>query len=50
MQADSYDEFVETIALFAHAPLDATLGDEVVMVSGSGGGARLPPTISKPRD
>ena len=41
IQADSYDEFVETIALFAHAPLDRTAGQEVVMVSGSGGGAAL---------
>jgi acetyltransferase len=41
IQADSYDEFVETIALFAHAPLDRAAGHDVVMVSGSGGGAAL---------
>jgi acetyltransferase len=41
IQADSYDEFVETIALFALAPLDRAAGHEVVMVSGSGGGAAL---------
>ena len=41
IQADSYDEFVETIALFAHAPLDRATGHDVVMVSGSGGGAAL---------
>jgi acetyltransferase len=41
VQADSYDEFVETIALFAHAPLGRAVGNDVVMVSGSGGGAAL---------
>ena len=41
IQADSYDEFVETIALFATAPLDRAAGNDVVMVSGSGGGAAL---------
>jgi len=41
IQADSYDEFVETIALFANAPLDRAAGNNVVMVSGSGGGAAL---------
>jgi acetyltransferase len=41
VQADSYDEFVETIALFAHAALDRAIGKDVVMVSGSGGGAAL---------
>jgi acyl-CoA synthetase (NDP forming) len=41
VQADSYDEFVETVALFAHAPSGGAAGSEVVMVSGSGGGAAL---------
>ncbi len=41
VQADSYDEFVETIALFASAPVDAAGGNDVVLVSGSGGGAAL---------
>ena len=41
VQADSYDEFVETIALFANVPPDDAIGRDVVMVSGSGGGAAL---------
>jgi acyl-CoA synthetase (NDP forming) len=39
VQVESFDHFVETIELFAHVPLDADLGNEVVVVSGSGGGA-----------
>ena len=34
-------QFVETIALFANARLDRATGNDVVMVSGSGGGAAL---------
>ena len=30
-------QFVETIELLANAPLDRLAGDEVVLVSGSGG-------------
>ena len=41
VQADSYDQFVETIELLANAPFDMTLGDEVVLVSGSGGSAAV---------
>ena len=41
VQADSYDQFVETIELLATAPFDTTLGDEVVLVSGSGGSAAV---------
>jgi acetyltransferase len=41
VQADHYDEFVETVALFAGAPLDGAGGSDVVLVSGSGGGAAL---------
>src|SRR3984957_11879744 len=41
VQAESYDEFVETVALFATAPVDAAGGSDVVLVSGSGGGAAL---------
>ncbi len=41
IQAGSYDEFVETVALFATAPIDAASGSDVVLVSGSGGGAAL---------
>ncbi|MCC6887617.1 MAG: acetate--CoA ligase family protein [Hyphomicrobiales bacterium] len=41
VQADSYDQFVETVALFAIAPFDPALGEEVVLVSGSGGAAAV---------
>jgi acetyltransferase len=41
VQADSYDQFVETVELLANAPFDTTLGDEVVLVSGSGGSAAV---------
>jgi acetate---CoA ligase (ADP-forming) len=41
IQADHYDEFVETVALFAGARLDAESGSDVVLVSGSGGGGAL---------
>jgi acyl-CoA synthetase (NDP forming) len=41
VQADSYDQFVETIELLANAPFDVSLGDEVVLVSGSGGSAAV---------
>ena len=41
VQADSYDQFVETIELLANAPFDTTLGDEVILVSGSGGSAAV---------
>ena len=41
VQADSYDQFVETVELLANAPFDMTLGDEVVLVSGSGGSAAV---------
>lgn len=41
VQADSYDQFVETIELLANAPFDLALGDEVILVSGSGGSAAV---------
>ena len=41
VQAGGYDEFVETVALFAHAPVDDAASSDVVLVSGSGGGAAL---------
>jgi acyl-CoA synthetase (NDP forming) len=41
VQADSYDQFVETVELLANVPFDLTLGDEVVLVSGSGGSAAV---------
>jgi acetyltransferase len=39
VQVETFDHFVETIELFAHAPIDEAIGDEVVIISGSGGGA-----------
>ncbi len=41
VQVTNFDVFVETIALFATAPLDETIADDVVVVSGSGGGAAI---------
>lgn len=41
VRASGYDEFVETLALFATAPVDPALGGEVILVSGSGGSAAL---------
>jgi acyl-CoA synthetase (NDP forming) len=41
VQADSYDEFLETIELFANVPFDDEIGNDVVLVSGSGGGAAV---------
>ncbi len=39
VQVERYDEFVETVELFAIAPRDETVGSELVVISGSGGGA-----------
>ena len=39
VQVDTFDEFVETIELFAMAPRDEDISDDVVVISGSGGGA-----------
>ena len=39
VQVETFDHFVETIELFAHVPLTADIGNEVVVISGSGGGA-----------
>ncbi len=41
VQVTGFDEFVETIALFATAPPDAEIADDVVVVSGSGGNAAI---------
>ena len=41
VQVERYDEFVETIELFAVAPRDARSGREIVVISGSGGGAAV---------
>jgi acetyltransferase len=41
VQVDRYDEFVETIELFAIAPYDESMGREIVIISGSGGGAAV---------
>ena len=39
VQVETFDHFVETIELFAHVPLTTDIGNEVVVISGSGGGA-----------
>lgn len=39
VQVETFDHFVETIELFAHVPITADVGREVVVISGSGGGA-----------
>lgn len=41
VQVESYDTFVETIELFAMVPRDDALGQDVIVVSGSGGGAAV---------
>src|SRR5262249_32262295 len=41
LQVARYDEFVETVALFAVAPREAEIGSGIVVVSGSGGGAAI---------
>src|SRR3982075_3106704 len=41
VQVARYDEFVETVRLFAIAPRDETVGSELVVISGSGGGAAI---------
>jgi acetyltransferase len=41
IQVDRYDEFVEAVELFAVAPRDETIGREIVVISGSGGGAAI---------
>ncbi len=41
VQAASFEEFVETIELFAIAPHDEAIADDVVIVSGSGGNAAV---------
>ncbi len=41
VQVREYDEFVEAIELFAVAPRDETIADDVIVVSGSGGGAAI---------
>jgi len=41
ISADTYDEFVETIELLAVAPPQARPAREVVVISGSGGGATI---------
>lgn len=40
-QARSFDEFVEAIELFAIAPRDVDIADDVIVLSGSGGGAAV---------
>jgi acyl-CoA synthetase (NDP forming) len=41
VQVESYETFVETIELFALAPRDDKLAHQVIVVSGSGGGAAV---------
>ena len=41
VQVDYYEEFVECIELFAHAPARDQLGAGVAVISGSGGGATV---------
>ncbi len=41
IDVDRYDEFVETIELFAVAPHDENTGRDIVVISGSGGGATI---------
>ena len=41
VQVDSYDTFVESIELFAHVPRDDKLAHQLIVVSGSGGGAAV---------
>ena len=41
VQIDSYDTFVESIELFAHVPRDDKLARQLIVVSGSGGGAAV---------
>jgi acetyltransferase len=41
VQVGRYDEFVEAVEMFAIAPSDDAIGDKVIVISGSGGGAAL---------
>ena len=41
VQVTDFDDFVETIELFATAPQDLKIADDVVIVSGSGGNAAI---------
>lgn len=41
LQPESYDELVETVALFAVAPIDEEIGNDVIIVSGSGGSSAI---------
>ena len=41
VQVRGFDEFVETIEIFATAPRDLEISDDVIVVSGSGGGAAI---------
>lgn len=41
VQARGFDEFVEAIELFAIAPRDVNIADDVIVLSGSGGGAAV---------
>jgi acetate---CoA ligase (ADP-forming) len=41
VQVRGFDEFVEAIEIFATAPRDLDISDDIIVVSGSGGGAAI---------
>ena len=41
VQPKSYHEFIETVALFAVAPRDEDIGDEAIVITGSGGASAI---------
>jgi acetate---CoA ligase (ADP-forming) len=41
VQTATHDELVEAVELFANAPRDAAIGRDVIVISGSGGGAAV---------
>jgi acetate---CoA ligase (ADP-forming) len=41
VQVRGFDEFVEAIEIFATAPRDLDIADDIIVVSGSGGGAAI---------
>lgn len=41
VQVDDYETFIETVCLFARVPKDPSVGPEVIIISGSGGGAAV---------
>ena len=41
VQVKDYETFVEAVAMFARVPRDKTLGEDLIVISGSGGGAAV---------